>query len=121
MLSTNAASRATGEFFGGALAWPPLERAVKPHIRFPLFKYAEHGEIPMNAAYGLGDDAAALVADEERLHAPPTQLVHELAAAGSGELLRTGGREVHVLLGDVPFPQQLLARLEKAHDAALCV
>lgn len=41
--------------------------------------------------------------------------------AGPGELLRTGGREVHVLLGDVPFPQQLLARLKKAHDAALCV
>ena len=91
------------------------------HIRLSLFKHAEHGEIPMNAADGLGDDAAALVADEERLHAPPTQLVHELAAAGPGELLRTGGREVHVLLGDVPFPQQLLARLKKAHDAALCV
>ena len=46
MLSTNAASRATGEFFGGALAWPPLERAVKRTSAFPFSNTPSMAKFP---------------------------------------------------------------------------
>ena len=71
---TNAASRAIGVFFVGALAWPPDERAVNLTSPLPFFKNADHGEVALNTADRLGDYAAALVTDEEQLNAAALKL-----------------------------------------------
>ena len=91
------------------------------HVRLALFKHADHGEVSGDAADRLGDDAAALVADEKRPHSAALELIDELRRAVARPLFRAGRGDVNVICRFISGGEQLLDRLEKRHDRALGV
>ena len=91
------------------------------HVRLALFEHADHGEVAGDAADRLGDDAAALIADEKRPHAAALELGDELWRAVARPLFRTGRGDVDIVGRLVSGGEQLLDRLEKRHDRALGV
>ena len=93
----------------------------QPDIRLSFFKNADHGEIPVDAAHGIGDNAAALIADQERVNPPALQLVHQLRAPIAGPFLRAGGGKINIVFRHKAFGQHLFRRLKKRHDAAFRV
>ena len=91
------------------------------HVGLALFKDAHHGVVALDAADGIPDDGAALVADQEGLDAPAAQLVDDLGGTGAAHLLGTGGGQIHILFGGVTGGQQFFTGLEKGHDRSLGV
>ena len=89
------------------------------HVRLALFKHAHHGKVSGDAADRLGDDAAALVADEKRAYTAALELGNELRRAIARPLLRAGRGEIDVVGGLIPGGEQLLDRLEKRHERGL--
>ena len=110
---------------GGVLPWGAGVAAPAAggeiHVGAALLKDAQHGEVAGDAADGLPDDGAALVHDQEQVHAPAADLLHQLGAAVAAYLLGAGGGQVHVAVGGVALREELLHGLQEGHDGALGV
>ena len=110
---------------GGVLPWGAGVAAPAAggeiHVGAALLKDAQHGEVAGDAADGLPDDGAALVHDQEQVHAPAADLLHQLGAAVAAHLLGAGGGQVHVAVGGVALREELLHGLQEGHDGALGV
>ena len=89
------------------------------HIGLALLEHADHCKVSLYAADGLGDYAAALVADYKQLHAAALELLDDLRRAVARPLLGAGGGKVHVAFGSIALAQQLFYRLKESHDRAL--
>ena len=91
------------------------------HIAVALLEDAHRRVVAVHAAQGILDDGAALVAEHEQLDAVLLEPARQFGRAGAADLLRAGGRQVHVTFGGVAVADHFLHGLEESHQAALGV